>query len=65
MDAQTTIEDFLAFRDKHQNRDMEVLAATGILTTRGCDGMYGTCCSHQFDLTLLEDALRELVGKKP
>lgn len=59
------IQDFLAFMREHGGQDLQYQGTGGHLRTKGCDGVYGGCCSKAYDLTSLVDTLQELTAKSP
>ena len=50
---------FLEFMKTYGHKDM-INKSDGSLSTKGCNGHYGGCCSGQFDLRYLSVELRTL-----
>ena len=63
IDIDSEINRFLDFWEKHGRDPDELRVSNWVLMTPGCEGDFG-CCSKQFDLAGLTDALYELAGRK-
>lgn len=63
IDIDFEINRFLDFWEKHGRGPDELRVSNWILRTPGCEGDFG-CCSKQFDIAGLVDALYELAGRK-
>lgn len=60
MTKREAIDHFLEFMEAHKDNDMYYDGTTGLLITQTCKGMLGSgCCSRQYDLESLYDALKQ------
>ncbi|MCP4573251.1 MAG: hypothetical protein GY838_12930 [bacterium] len=62
MSIDSEITRFLDFWEEHGRAPDELRVSGWVLRTPGCEGDFG-CCSKQFDLAGLTDALYELTGR--
>jgi hypothetical protein len=63
MSIDTEINRFLDFWEDHGRAPEELRVSNWVLRTPGCEGDFG-CCSKQFDIAGLTDALYELAGRE-